>query len=559
MQASVCSENRRGIGRGCTRFDRSIRCITLALLVMMLGPGSSLATRPTTPADAAILAPAPQTPANRPVVTEGCREIETPPKWGENILASDPTLSATTPRLVALEDGRIFMGHNVDGEDYVVIRCSGDGGLTWYTCWTINYSDRLSFMDIEFAVDANTGPRLFIAMASYGADPFEWRLWVTAIDVESGSSFSSLVNDYTGGQPQIVDGAELCTDYPDYASGWYVYIAYSGANSTTVTASGHFARSTDKGSTWTGNLQLGSTEASSIGLSIDFGFDALYFTYDFAWDFSPPEIRLRQSLDFGANWPAHTVVASGFVESPQVAADRFAPSALVAYSDYGEAEREVRIKATTNRGSTWFTANPPDVPGTNLLPRMFAALGRSLFYLAWTNGDYEQVFVSSCPAGNPGAWSEPLGIVVGGAAQAYLPPAVTADPSRQDQPAVAWVDQRLTRRWSIWFATAWLDASPIEDAPAVVEGNLLVGAPNPFNPRTTLRFGLDRRQYITLAVYDVMGRRLAVLAQGDHTAGEHEVVWQGRDARGRPVPSGSYVVLLDTETGMRAQKVSLIR
>ena len=64
--------------------------------------------------------------------------------------------------------------------------------------------------------------------------------------------------------------------------------------------------------------------------------------------------------------------------------------------------------------------------------------------------------------------------------------------------------------------------------------------PNPFNPVTTVRFGLPEKADVTLEVYDVSGRLVSVLADGEYPPGEHEVVWQGRDADGHGVAAGVY-------------------
>lgn len=90
----------------------------------------------------------------------------------------------------------------------------------------------------------------------------------------------------------------------------------------------------------------------------------------------------------------------------------------------------------------------------------------------------------------------------------------------------------------------------------------LTGAsPNPFNPRTTVTFALDRPREIELAVYDLRGRRLAVLASGRWDAGEHRLTWDGLGAGGAPLPSGEYLLRLDADRGavVRAAKVTLLR
>ncbi len=51
--------------------------------------------------------------------------------------------------------------------------------------------------------------------------------------------------------------------------------------------------------------------------------------------------------------------------------------------------------------------------------------------------------------------------------------------------------------------------------------------PNPFNPTTQIRYSLPYGTSITLAVYDVLGQRVAVLAEKFETAGVHEIQWNG--------------------------------
>ncbi len=64
--------------------------------------------------------------------------------------------------------------------------------------------------------------------------------------------------------------------------------------------------------------------------------------------------------------------------------------------------------------------------------------------------------------------------------------------------------------------------------------------PNPFRGVTTVRYGLPEVSAVSLAVYDLLGRRVATLVHGEAAAGYHAVVWDGRnDARGA-LASGVY-------------------
>ncbi|MBA4378667.1 MAG: hypothetical protein C0395_08485 [Gemmatimonas sp.] len=87
----------------------------------------------------------------------------------------------------------------------------------------------------------------------------------------------------------------------------------------------------------------------------------------------------------------------------------------------------------------------------------------------------------------------------------------------------------------------------------------LAVAPNPFNPRTVITFELPQAGEVVVAVHDVQGRLVRRLAAGGREAGRHELVWDGRDDRGRAVGAGVYLVRLSAPQGDAATRVVLIK
>ncbi len=83
--------------------------------------------------------------------------------------------------------------------------------------------------------------------------------------------------------------------------------------------------------------------------------------------------------------------------------------------------------------------------------------------------------------------------------------------------------------------------------------------PNPFNPRTTIRFTLPQAGRVDLAVYDVKGRRVRDLYTGILPAGEHGLTWDGTDTRGREVASGVYLCKLRTSDGELTRRLALMK
>lgn len=88
---------------------------------------------------------------------------------------------------------------------------------------------------------------------------------------------------------------------------------------------------------------------------------------------------------------------------------------------------------------------------------------------------------------------------------------------------------------------------------------LLPNIPNPFNPMTEIHFELDRPQLAKVSIYDVTGRLIKVLADGNLAAGPHMRVWRGRDSGGRQVPSGAYYVRLVSERKHDHTKIMLLK
>ncbi len=83
--------------------------------------------------------------------------------------------------------------------------------------------------------------------------------------------------------------------------------------------------------------------------------------------------------------------------------------------------------------------------------------------------------------------------------------------------------------------------------------------PNPFNPQTTIQFNVGQQERVTVAVYDVAGRQVALLEDRVFEAGPQEVVWNGDDLQGKAVASGTYFVLLKTQDKEEQQKIMLVR
>jgi hypothetical protein len=83
--------------------------------------------------------------------------------------------------------------------------------------------------------------------------------------------------------------------------------------------------------------------------------------------------------------------------------------------------------------------------------------------------------------------------------------------------------------------------------------------PNPFNPRTTLRFGIARAGPVRISVYDTSGRLVRRLLDEPRDAGWFEIGWDGRSDGGRGVVSGVYYGRLESGGTVLQRKLLLLR
>ncbi len=83
--------------------------------------------------------------------------------------------------------------------------------------------------------------------------------------------------------------------------------------------------------------------------------------------------------------------------------------------------------------------------------------------------------------------------------------------------------------------------------------------PSPFGDQTHLTYSLPAATTVTLAVYDVQGRRVRLLAGGSQPAGTHTLAWPGDDDAGHPLASGLYLLRLETPRAHLVRTVLIAR
>lgn len=91
------------------------------------------------------------------------------------------------------------------------------------------------------------------------------------------------------------------------------------------------------------------------------------------------------------------------------------------------------------------------------------------------------------------------------------------------------------------------------------EFRLYSNYPNPFNPKTTIKYSLPKSTHVTLTVYDMLGKTIRTLLSDTQTAGTHTITWDGRDQSGLPAASGIYYYRMTAQDYQASGRMVLAR
>ena len=83
--------------------------------------------------------------------------------------------------------------------------------------------------------------------------------------------------------------------------------------------------------------------------------------------------------------------------------------------------------------------------------------------------------------------------------------------------------------------------------------------PNPFNPETRIYYDIPESGYVSLIIYDILGRELVQLVNQNQSPGRYNILWKGEDASSNPVSSGIYFYQLNAGRFSETKKMVISR
>ena len=137
------------------------------------------------------------------------------------------------------------------------------------------------------------------------------------------------------------------------------------------------------------------------------------------------------------------------------------------------------------------------------------------------------------------------------------PPAFPGGDAYALEAGLGWTDPLVAKTaWDWYYFVTAVDFNGNESEPTGAADTALSGVndpslpqrvvlhpvyPNPFNPSTTIRFELPEPASVRLEIYDVSGRRIRVLREGEaYVPGRYDVIWDGRSEDGAIAAAGVY-------------------
>jgi hypothetical protein len=115
---------------------------------------------------------------------------------------------------------------------------------------------------------------------------------------------------------------------------------------------------------------------------------------------------------------------------------------------------------------------------------------------------------------------------------------------------------------SVTLDYTWMSSSTesIDEFTNVIKSfKLNSNYPNPFNPSTTINYDIAAAGEVKLAVFNMKGQEITVLAQGYHNIDSYSVVWNGVDMHGIEMPAGLYIYKLIADGFVQSNKMSFVK
>lgn len=438
----------------------------------------------------------------------------------------DPGVAITnTGRLVLSHIGLQFPGMYTNYSD--------DNGASWSANHTIsnNPVEDKGTLEIDNSADSPYGNRLYLGYVDYVNTAVR-----ISLSTDNGQNWSqpALVNP---APPTRSTGSSIAI-----ASDGSAYLCWAGVTSSTDTHEDYvgFAHSTDGGQNWDFNQNI---------IDIN-GITGLLSEKDNIRVNSIPQIEIDNSGGTRDGW---LYIVTTEKNNPPAGSDP-----------------DIILYRSTDKGDTWsdgirVNQDPLNNGKIQYFPHLEVDNTGRLSMIFYddrnTTSDSTGVMISTSSDGGD-HWSEfalnnstfkPYGIV--GGSSNYQGDHIALISTGTNLNAFWMADYSgIYQVWSVIIDKTSVGISG--DTPESSPENLTLfqNYPNPFNPSTMIKYSLGKRSFVTLKVYDMLGREITTLVNSEQASGEHEVNYRPEN-----LTSGIYFYTLQADGFQSTKKLILLR
>ncbi|MBI5401819.1 MAG: T9SS type A sorting domain-containing protein [Ignavibacteriae bacterium] len=472
-------------------------------------------------------------------------EVGNLPDWanGENKIFSGSvgTSSQGNPnaynRQVKIETdtmGNLYVAFMNSNKDSLFFYRSTNKGASWARIQGLYSGALFKYYSFDFAVADSTGGFKIGMVVSIAPTSNLYQGTVYYADMLATGAGFSPVEVLTPASGRGIIGPVICTDAYNWSAGsTYWYIAAQNCDASTgVTSFVPCVYTPNWGSTW-----LHDTARSSYNdyeLDIDYNFDSIYVVLTNNLTAANENLRLRYTAlgTWGTNvsWKQFNPAGESFPEyNACLAVNRKNNAMVVTYTTNESSNYNIKYSYAAN-GFTWVTHNMLSGQSNNETRSYIHSTPQQ-------SGAFRVAYCSESSGFDTVVYMNTFDITSGFSSRTIVS-RVNLSTGVLAPCVVGYMFNGITAGAGVVYAgngpsNIWYNGSDITTEIAPVSGIipdryiLSQNYPNPFNPVTKINFAITGNNKVTLKVYDVVGKEVAVLVNQNLSSGEYQITFDG--------------------------------
>jgi hypothetical protein len=437
-----------------------------------------------------------------------------------------------------MADVHVVWSDNRDGNYEIYYKRSTDGGLSWGTDTRLtnapaeSYSSSVSVSDLVVHV---------VWQDNRNGTPGEIYYKRSTDGGVSWGTDTRLTNETVGSwyPSATVSGSAVYVVWQQESLGhWEIY----------------FNRSSNGGESWGTNTQLTNDSTVSWYPSVSASDSVVHVLWEDTRDGNGEgEIYYKRSINEGVNWGAETRLTydASYSNTPSVSVS--GSVVHVVWHDDRDGDTEIYYKRSTDGGVSWEIDKR--LTNNNAFSKFpSVSVSGSVIHVVWFDerdevNNWEIYYKHSTDGGI--SWGADTRLTNNSADSQF--PSVSVSDSVVH---VVWYDYR-DGNYEIYYKnnpTGNITGIETIFSELPYEYRLEQNYPNPFNPTTSIEYRVGSKEYVTLKVYDLLGREVATLVNEEKPAGSYEIEFDASN-----LSSGIYFYQLQTQDFAETKKMMVLK